>query len=140
VLPALQPTDPSDVDDGCVRVDVPAGVSGEIDVVVVTAAGVESTAYRLSLVPDRPVVTGVDGVPLVAGHPLTITGRLFRRPDGSGSASVRFGDVPVLAASTTATQVTVPVPATVAAGGTCVVTVVGADGGLADPLALPVAT
>jgi hypothetical protein len=108
-------------------------------VVVVTAADVESDAYPITVVVDQPVVTGVTPSVLEVGKPVTLHGRFFRAPDATGRATVRFGDVPVLA-ETAAHHVRAVVPASAPKGGSTVVTVVAAGGGAESaPLTLHVA-
>jgi hypothetical protein len=123
-----------------VTVVVPADVpAGTVEVVVVTAADVQSNGYPLAVVVDQPVIVGVRPPVLHVGQPVTISGRFFRSPGQAGPATVHFDGVPV-AATTTDHRVTASVPPSVTKGATTVVTVVAAGGSAQSaPLTLHVA-
>lgn len=124
-----------------VTVAVPTDVSaGVCPVVVITAADKESNAFSISVVVDAPVVTGIDPAVLKVDHPVTLRGRFFRTAGQIGPATIRFGDVPVVA-STEGDSVTATVPPSVRPGGSVVVRVISAGGAAESaPLTLPVSS
>jgi hypothetical protein len=114
--------------------DVPAVSTA---VTVVTAAGVESDAYPLLIVPDVPVITGAAKVPVEKGRKLLVTGRFFQRPGIEGQATVWFDNIPVRGRETKGTRVEATAPHGL---GETVAIKVRAFGGLVDsePVTLPV--
>lgn len=109
-----------------------------VDVVAVTAAGMESNGHTIAIDADVPVITGAASLPVKPGGELVLTGRYFTQAGTDGRATVSFGGIPRAATSTRANQITVGVPPTVA-GDTVTVEVI-ADGSTAasESVVLPV--
>jgi hypothetical protein len=105
--------------DDWIVAQVPHGVaSGNVRVSVVTAAGIAADARDMTVVEDKPVITGLNPPASAPGVVIDIFGRLFNRPGATGLElpSVKFGAAVVQADSVNDTGLRVTVPAHLAEG------------------------
>ena len=110
----LSPTDTSLI----AQVPETLGVEAPVDVSVITAAGAQSAARPIKLVPDKAVIIGPDP-PGVArpGRPLVVKGRFFRSPRAAESDQpiVFFGERQAEASASLDDELTVTVPSGISA-------------------------
>jgi hypothetical protein len=94
-------------------VRVPETLSGEtVDVSVITAAGAQSEPRQLTIIPDKPVITGIEPAYATPGQPLSVRGRYFRSPLAAegDKPTVMFGDVIKRAERSTDNELSINVP------------------------------
>jgi IPT/TIG domain len=119
---------------------VPQSVTpGNVRVSVVTAAGIEADPRDMTVVEDKPVITGLRPPASPPDEVIAVLGRHFRVPGASAAAlpSVRFGTVVVPADSLDDGALEVRVPEHLAEGAVDVS--VRADGGTAWSDVVPLA-
>jgi hypothetical protein len=92
---------------------VPETLAAEpVDVWVITAAGAQSQPRRVTITPDKPVITGLQPAFAIPGRVVTIRGRYFISPLATNGErpTVMFGDIVKPAAEATERKLTVEVP------------------------------